>query len=279
MKLKYSLTDDICFKYVFRNEKILTSLLNSFFSYIYADKSVVEIEVTTQKEMIGRKRENKAFYGDILAYLDTNEIVSIEMYKKFTSREYKKSISYLARTFSDQLKEGEDYKDARKVISLNFMSGNYHLQNVHLVNDYGFVNKVSKEGLQDELLEMYLVRLDLVKEKVYNNDEMMFEKWVRFIKTDDLDEMEKIAKGDQEMEQALKFMKRFVNDEEVQKIYGRMAYERFEGRDEGIEIGRETANMEMAKNMLKKGYAVKEIADITNLSIQEIESLKSNKEN
>ena len=31
--------------------------------------------------------------------------------------------------------------------------------------------------------------------------------------------------------------------------------------------------------MLKKGYAVKEIADITNLSIQEIESLKSNKEN
>ena len=199
--------------------------------------------------------------------------------KKFTSRGYKKSISYLARTFSDQLKEGEDYKDARKVISLNFMSGNYHLQNVHLVNDYGFVNKVSKEGLQDELLEMYLVRLDLVKEKVYNKDETVLEKWIRFMKTDDLDEMEKIAKGDQEMEQALKFMKRFVNDEEVQKIYGRMAYERFEGRDEGIEIGRETANIETAKNMLKKGYAVKEIADITNLSIQEIESLKSNKEN
>ena len=172
--------------------------------------------------------------------------------KKFTSREYKKSISYLARTFSDQLKEGEDYKDARKVISLNFMSGNYHLQNVHLVNDYGFVNKVSKEGLQDELLEMYLVRLDLVKEKVYNKDETVLEKWIRFMKTDDLDEMEKIAKGDQEMEQALKFMKRFVNDEEVQKIYGRMAYERFEGRDEGIEIGRETANIETAKNMLKK---------------------------
>lgn len=95
--------------------------------------------------------------------------------KKFTSREYKKSISYLARTFSDQLKEGEDYKDARKVISLNFMSGNYHLQNVHLVNDYGFVNKISKEGGEDELLEMYLVRLDLVKEKVYNKAETLLE--------------------------------------------------------------------------------------------------------
>lgn len=279
MKLKYSLTDDICFKYVFRDEKILTSLLNSFFSYIHANKKVVKIEVTTQKEMIGSRRKNKAFYGDILAYLDTNEIVSIEMYNKFTSREYKKSISYLARTFSDQLKEGEDYREARKVISINFMSGNYHLQNVHLVNDYGFVNKVSKGSLEDELLELFLVRLDLVKKNVYNNDETMFEKWVRFIKTNDLEEMENIAKGDQEMEQALKFMKRFVNDEEVQKIYGRMAYERFEGRDEGIEIGREAANREMVKNMLKKGYTVKEIAEITNLSIQEIESLKSNKKN
>ena len=279
MKLKYSLTDDICFKYVFRDEKILTSLLNSFFSYIHANKKVGKIEVTTPKEMIGRRRKSKAFYGDILAYLDTNEIVSIEMYNKFTSREYKKSISYLARTFSDQLKEGEDYREARKVISINFMSGNYHLQNVHLVNDYGFVNKVSKGSLEDELLELFLVRLDLVKKNVYNNDETMFEKWVRFIKTNDLEEMENIAKGDQEMEQALKFMKRFVNDEEVQKIYGRMAYERFEGRDEGIEIGREAANREMVKNMLKKGYTVKEIAEITNLSIQEIESLRSNKKN
>ena len=277
MKLKYSLTDDICFKYVFRDEKILTSLLNSFFSYIHVNKRVVKIEVTTQKEMIGSKRKNKAFYGDILAYLDTNEIVSIEMYNKFTAREYRKSLSYLARTFSDQLKEGEDYKDVRKVISINFMRGNYHWQNVHLVNDYGFVNKISKEGGENELLEMYLVRLDLVKEKVYNKAETLLEKWLRFIKTDDLDEMKDIAKGVKEMEQALKFMRRFVNDEEVQKIYGRMAYERFEGRDEGIEIGRDAANMETALNMLRKGYAVQEIAEITNLSIQEIENLKSNK--
>lgn len=89
--------------------------------------------------------------------------------------------------------------------------------------------------------------------------------------------MKDIAKGVKEMEQALKFMRRFVNDEEVQKIYGRMAYERFEGRDEGIEIGRDEANMETALNMLRKGYAVQEIAEITNLSIQEIENLKSNK--
>ena len=89
--------------------------------------------------------------------------------------------------------------------------------------------------------------------------------------------MKDIAKGVKEMEQALKFMRRFVNDEEVQKIYGRMAYERFEGRDEGIEIGRDAANMETALNMLRKGYAVQEIAEITNLSIQEIENLKSNK--
>lgn len=106
MKLKYSLTDDICFKYVFRDEKILTSLLNSFFSYIHANKKVVKIEVTTQKEMIGSRRKNKAFYGDILAYLDTNEIVSIEMYNKFTSREYKKKHFLFSKNFFWSIKRG-----------------------------------------------------------------------------------------------------------------------------------------------------------------------------
>ena len=52
-----------------------------------------------------------------------------------------------------------------------------------------------------------------------------------------------------------------------------------EGLAEGLIQGKTAGIIETAKNMLKKGYAVKEIADITNLSIQEIESLKSNKEN
>ena len=266
LKRQYSLTDDICFKYIFQHKPILTRFLNAFFAYMGENKKVVEIKVTSEKEMIGENRNKKVFYFDMLAYINTGEIVAIEAYKKFGRREYRKSVSYLSRIFGSQLEVGEDYLEAKKVISINLMSGNYHRNNPEFINEYEFINKISEKGLKDELLEMYLVRLDLVNKIVYNEEEKEFIKWIRFIIASDRKEMEKIAKGVEEMEQALKFMERFVNDKDVQRIYDRMAYERFEGRDE--------ERIEIAKNLLQTNLSMKDIATATGLSIEEIEQLK-----
>ena len=103
----YPLTDDICFKYIFGREPILVDFLNSFFAFIGENKKVLTLKVTTNKEMFGSSKIKKVFYGDILAYLDMDEIVSIEMYTHFSELEYKKSVSYLTRLFSDQLEVRE----------------------------------------------------------------------------------------------------------------------------------------------------------------------------
>ena len=284
-KIFKNLTDDICFKHLFKEERFLSDFLNSFFDYIGVKKKVVGLKVTTEKEMHGSKRKNKIFYGDILAYLDTDEIVSLEMYTYFREREFKKSLSYLARAFSDQLEQGEDYMLAKKVISINLMEENeenYHLNNFQILNNYGFVNKFNYGRMKDEYLEMYLVRLDLVSKMVYNKLESRFLKWLKFIKAGSVEEMEKIAKGDENMERALAFMERFVNDEEVRGIYDKIndverdAKERgmAEGLAEGLIQGKTAGIIETAKNMLKKGFEPSEIADITNLSIEEINRLK-----
>ena len=76
----YPLTDDICFKYVFGRKGFIKDFLNSFYEFIGENKKVVAVEITTQKEMIGSNRKSKRFYGDLLVYLDCDEIVSIEMY-------------------------------------------------------------------------------------------------------------------------------------------------------------------------------------------------------
>ena len=54
--------------------------LNSFYEYIHETKKVLDLRVSTNKEMIGSNRRRKVFYGDILVYLNTDEIASIEMY-------------------------------------------------------------------------------------------------------------------------------------------------------------------------------------------------------
>ena len=212
------------------------------------------------------------------------------MYKTFHEREFKKSLSYLARAFSDQLEQGEDYMLAKKVISINLMEENYHLNNFQILNNYGFVNKFNYGRMKDEYLEMYLVRLDLVSKMVYNKLESRFLKWLKFIKAGSVEEMEKIAKGDENMERALAFMERFVNDEEVRGIYDKindverdakerglaegLAEGKAEGLAEGLIQGKTAGIIQTAKNMLKMNFKIEDIMEVTGLSIEEIETLQ-----
>ena len=92
------------------------------------------------------------------------------MYTKFNKREYKKSLAYLTRVYSEQFEEGDDYAQAKKVIGISLMEGNYHLNNFEIVNDYGFVNKINYGKTEDEYLQIYLVRLDKVKGIVYTDN-------------------------------------------------------------------------------------------------------------
>ena len=79
---------------VFSHPHVMIDLLNSFFDYIGVKKRVVGLKVTTEMEMHGTKRNKKIFYGDLMAYLDTDEIVSLEMYKTFHEREFIQSYKY-----------------------------------------------------------------------------------------------------------------------------------------------------------------------------------------
>ena len=130
------------------------------------------------------------------------------------------------------------------------MKGNYNFNNFYLINDYGLV----------------MIRLDLVKEKVYNDNNERFIKWLKLINTESLEEMRKIAKGDEVMEQALEFTEEFLNDEEIRNVNDKINDVKYYAKKE--------EKIETAKNMLKKGFPLQEISEITNLSIKEINDLK-----
>ena len=296
----YPLTDDLCFKHIFSKEEVLEDFLNSFFEFINLEKVTLKVKANTQYEMIGKSKNKKVFYGDILVYTNTNKIFSLEMYQKFQKEEFNKSISYITRIFSGQLERGKKYLDAKKVIGLNFINGNYHNNN-ELVNDYGFINKVSLRSLEDECLEMFLIRLDLVRKKVYNNTEERFIRWLRFISAKDVLEMKKISEGDEVMEQTLQFMEDFLNDEEIRDVYDKINdVERYakeegiaqgkaegiaqgkaeglaQGKAEGLAQGRaegeQQERIKTAKNMLRDGLNINNISKYTGLSLSEINAL------
>ena len=160
------LTDDLIFKHVFSNEIILIDFLNSFFDYIKEKKEVIRIRVNTNESIKSDKRKYKIYIGDIMAYLDNGEVMSIEMYKKFGLREFNKSFSYISRKFSNQFKRGRDYKNAKKITSFNIIQKNYYFNNQSLINDYTFIDKYDYQVVNNKCLEMYLVKLDKIKDIV-----------------------------------------------------------------------------------------------------------------
>ena len=288
MRLKteifYPLTDDLCFKHIFSKEEVLEDFLNSFLEFMNLEKVTLKVKANTQYKMIGKSRNKKVFYGDILIFTNSNKIFSLEIYQKFQKEEFNKSVSYITRIFSGQLERGKKYLDAKKVIGLNFINENYH-DNNELVNDYGFINKVSLRSLEDECLEMFLIRLDLVREKVYNDTEERFIKWLRFIGAKDVLEMSKIAEGDEVMEQTLKFMEDFLNDEEIRDVYDKINdVERYakeeghatghaEGLAQGLAKGEHQEKIKTAKKMLQDGLNINNISKYTGLSLSEIKAL------
>ena len=272
-----NLTDDVCFKYIFCKEEILKDFINSFFAFINKKERVVRVKTNTQKEMFGKKRQNKVFYGDILVYTNTKKILIIEMYNNFQKEEFNKSISYLTRIFSNQLERGESYLNVKKVIGINFMKGNYNYNNFYLINEYGFINKLNYGSIKDECLEMYMVRLDLIREKVYNYSDIRFIKWLKLINAKDMMEMKKISEGDEIMEQTLKFMDEFLNDEEIRNVYDKIRDVEYHAKKEGLADGLAEGHANMlnsAKKMLDRGMSIQVIEEITGLTKKEIESLQ-----
>ena len=219
-KINVTLSDDICFKYIFSKEEILKDFLNSFFQFIREKKKVVKVRTSSNVPIYGDKFHHKIYYGDVVASLDTGEVVIIEMYRKFSRDEYKKSLAYITRLYSNQYDRGKKYKEGRKVIEINIIENNYQKNNAFLVNDYGFINKFN-----------------------YG----------------------KVGEEEKEMEDVVRFMEKFLADEEIRNVYDKIVDVEWDAEERGI--------IKIAKNMLNKGYFIEEIIDICNLSKDEIEAL------
>lgn len=277
-----NLTNDILFKYVFSHKEVVSDLLASFFDYIGIPKKIVKIEVFKDYPIYGKKLEDKRFFGDIVAILDTGEFVSIEMYtNEFGKEEYMKSASYLSRLFGNQLKKGDTYKNAKKVYSINFIFGNYANENREVVNDYGFIRKVSNPNLNNEFINLYLVRLDLVSKMVYNKSDKKLIRWGKLMISENMRQMKQIGKDDEAMEQSIAYVQEFLKENGT-TWQDKLTYEKNKGRDEGLVEGhaegliegRAEGLIEAARNMLNDNMDIKEISKYTGLSKIEIEVLK-----
>ena len=280
---KMQLTVDYAFKRVFGkngNESILKDLLESILN--------IEIKsITIQNPEIPKNmKDGKVGVLDVRAELNGDEITEVEMQVQDQHNIDKRSPTYLTKIYSDQLKEGEQYIEVKKVVVINILNFDYYKRNsYHSVARMMF--EESKENEKVDLgyivedkyatkdLEMHFIELPKFRKKDPDMSNKL-EQWLCLI-CDEEDKIKMAESRNEEIEKAKKELEKLAMNPEDRELYElrlKAIRDEMNIRYSGYIDGKAERNIEIAKNLLKKQMPIQDIAEVTGLSLEEIENLK-----
>ena len=280
-------TNDYIFKKIFgsnKNALLLKDLLQSILTDIKISKVVIDKDVSLERQQI----TNKLGILDVVATLDDNTKVNIEMQVKGHENTIDRSVFYETGLFHESLNSGEDYLEIPKVISIwitdydVFDEGPFH-ERARLKRDYENIILTDK-------VEIHYIQLPKFRKKykrVSNKLRDKLEDWLTFIENEDMeairmidnkyiqqaeDEFEYLT-GDAAERRLAQLREKAIRDEAANlKCARRKGIE--EGIQQGIEKGIEKQKIETAKKMLAEKIDIELIMKITELTKEEIEKLK-----
>ena len=263
-------TNDFVFKKLFgetKNADLLKDLLESILTDIKIHKVEINKDVSLERKLI----TDKLGILDIVATLNDNTKVNVEMQVQNYYNTVERSLFYGTGVYHENLERGEDYIDIPHSISIwitdynVFDDGPIH-ERARLRRD--FENKVLTNKLQ-----LHYIQLPKFRKKCKRVSSKL-EEWLTFIINENLEEIKMsnnkyIKKAEEELEY-------LTGDEETR----RLAYLREKAiRDERAAMtkarreGKEKTQKDIARKMLAKNIDISLIIELTGLTKEEIENL------
>ncbi|MBR3133482.1 MAG: Rpn family recombination-promoting nuclease/putative transposase [Clostridia bacterium] len=268
-------TNDFIFKKIFgvqKNSSLLKDLLEAILPDIQIKKVKINKDVSLERKQIAEKLG----ILDVVATLNDDTIVDIEMQVKDKYNTIDRSLFYGTGTYHENLFNGQDYTETPRSISIwitdynVFDEGPFH-ERARLKRDYENIILTNK-------LELHYIQLPKFRKKCKRISNKL-EEWLSFIKYDNMEELhmiknDKVKKAEEELEYLTgdEETKRlaFLREKAIRDEYDALS----RARKEGIAQGINSYKLEIAKKMLKKGKNINEIIELTELTKDQIEKLK-----
>ena len=266
-----SLSHDLLFKEIMthpQNRKALIDFLSCFTDFKKEELLNSKLEVVYESILTKTRLDDKALRGDVLIKFKNYQI-NLEMYQKFNTNSFNKTVSYVMRIFSTQLDRGQNYDLLESVISINLIDNVKMDFNKKLENIYGIINT---EDIKDQKLsDKFIIKfynLDTARKLPYNEEERST-RWLKFIGAKSLEERKEVAEGDEILMALNETIYEYINDAKTKEIFQNWQDYIYEQQ------AREEERNSIVQAMLKNNVSPKEISKYTNLSISEIEKLKN----
>ena len=280
-------TNDLIFKRIFWN-KDHPDILICFLNAVLKREDPI-----TSVELISTEFDNQFILDhgirmDLLGRTNNGELLNIEMQKKNNGDMYKRTLYYWAKLYYSQLPKGEKYGVLNPVIVINILDFNLFKDN-RCHRSIVLKDNDTNEEYLDRMLDMHFVELRK-RENINNNDALRA--WMEFLKSPNsasvnnkkeiIPEIEKAkdvyneAIADPEEQAKIRAIEKAESDKATEIGFAEakgIAKGLAEGKKEGLAEGEHKKAIETAKNFLKMGLSIEQVAQGTGLSIDEIKKL------
>ena len=276
---------DPIFKMIFGDPENKTALIGLLREIIdIPEEEYAHIEIIDPNLRID-KSDGKSGILDIKLTTKNQKKINIELQIRKASDLKQRILFYASKMVAEQLQEGEKYDKIRKVISIMICTDHNLIEDSKEYHNRYFLYDKNTNSTFTDLLEIDILEFKKVPEK----DKSNLATWLRFLNTDDKEELEKMAVRNVAFKLAVCKYKKLTADERIRMIVedkekawkdeqARRKYAiqeaRAEGKAEGRAEGRYNQKIDFAKKMLLKNKNIEEIIDFTDLTREEIEKLR-----
>ena len=244
----------------------------------------------------------KEYIIDIKAKTKNNETVIIEFQLCGNIDFLKRIFYYISKNVVNEVKEGKNYNNVQKIISINLLDFNLKFGDEGKAHRCFKLIDTKDLNISLDLIQIHILEVKRFIEIIKNSTKEELKKnrllsWMKFFTSDNLELIEdELKEENQIMSKVIEEYKKFTSDDKMMRAYAaREAFlvgqkmmlrrEREDGFDEGIEEGIKRGKLEgikegriaeqisMAKSMKTKNMDINLISEITGLTIDEIEKL------
>ena len=271
---KLNLKNDIIFKAFFGkkgNEEFLIDFLEALLKI-----KITKIEIQEDVNLEQLSVEEKGGRLDIQAILNDGVIANIEMQVRNNHNMEVRTTFYASKIMSRETSRGEDYRSIKKIILINILGYNMFKK----YDEYIHKTAIVLDGHRDEIvidnIEWWFIELPKFR-KMHKNIDNKIEQWLLFIDDEEKELVKMAEEKNQTLQKAREEMNYLTGDAAVRRLAElREIWELDYNSDINYakDEGKREKSFEIAKKLLKIQMPIKQISEITNLTEEEIETLK-----
>ena len=203
---------DFCFKELMEDDEVRNAFLAAVLGIDL--KEIIESKILPS-HLRQKNKEDKLGILDVRVLLNNREQIDIEIQVTFSEYWAERTLFYLGKMFTDQLKPGENYQKLEKCIHIGILNftmfdDDEYYSRFHFWSDKG-------RKLYSDKVEIHTLELPKLAKHDYPETELL--KWLQFINAETEEEFEMAAEKSEYIRKAYEDLNRISADEEKRLEY------------------------------------------------------------